>query len=95
MFDHSDVTAIATSIAMILDMELSAWDLCFQLLIAASSWAVDGSYALALIRFSQQVMVVYLGTDSTCGLPFETHFLKRQAPPIEPIAFFVTDVLSW
>jgi len=95
MFDHCDLTAIVTSIAMVLDIELSAWDLCFQLLIASSSWAVDGSYALALIPFSRQIMAMYLGTDSICGLPFEAHFLERQAPPIEPIAFFVMDVVPW
>lgn len=61
MFDHSDLTAVVTSIATILDIELSSWDLCFQLLIASSSWAVDGSCALALVRFSREVMVVYLG----------------------------------
>ena len=70
MFDHSGLTAIVTWIAMILDIKLSAWDLCFQLLITSLSWAVNGSYVLALIPFSRQVIIVFLGTDLMRGRPF-------------------------
>lgn len=77
MSGYGDLTAVVMSIVMILDIDLSAWDLCFQLPIASSSRAVDKSYALALIPFSQPVMVVYLSTDLNCRSHFETHFLDR------------------